>query len=147
MNMPHNDTFYWIALFAVLAALINGLGIFIIYRYRNWAIKSKPYFICFAAGVLIATPLMLALPQAIGKNFYAGFTALLGFLFMFFSNGLIKKITKTDVPAFGIVAAEGIAIHSFIDGIIYTVTFSISPGGSDPVTLYRILKNVRVIYR
>jgi len=30
MNMPHNETFYWIALFAVLAALINGLGIFII---------------------------------------------------------------------------------------------------------------------
>ncbi|QRX63164.1 ZIP family metal transporter [Dysgonomonadaceae bacterium zrk40] len=124
--MSDNNTFLWIALFAILAAIINGLGIFILYRYRNWAIQSKPYFICFAAGVLIATPLMLALPQAIEKNFFAGFTALLGFLFMFFSNGLIKKITKTEVLAFGIVAAEGIAIHSFIDGIIYTVTFSIS---------------------
>jgi phosphatidylserine synthase len=86
--MSDNNTFFWIALFAILAAIINWLGIFILYRYRNWAIQSKPYFICFAAGVLISTPLMLALPQAIEKNFYAGFTALLGFLFMFFSNGL-----------------------------------------------------------
>ncbi|HHT30069.1 hypothetical protein [Petrimonas mucosa] len=63
------------------------------------------------------TPLLLALPQAIEKNFYAGFTALLGFLFMFFSNGLIKKITKTEVLAFGIVAAEGIAIYGVSDRI------------------------------
>jgi hypothetical protein len=60
---------------------------------------------------------MLALPQAIEKNFYAGFIALLGFLFMFFSNGLIKKITKTEVLAFGIVAAEGIAIYGVSDRI------------------------------
>ena len=92
--MSDNNTFHWIALFAILAAVINGLGIFILYRYRNWAIQSKPYFICFAAGVLIATPLMLALPQAIEKNFYAGLTVLLGFLFMFFAIGLIQMITK-----------------------------------------------------
>lgn len=126
MNKFDNDTFYWIALFAVLSAIVNGLGIIILYRYRQWALKAKPYFICFAAGVLISTPLMLTLPQAVQKNFYAGFMALIGFLFMFFSNRLIKKTTKTDVLAFGIVAAEGIAIHSFIDGLIYTVTFSIS---------------------
>lgn len=121
-----STTFLWIALFAVIAAVVNGAGIFIIFRYRNWAEKAKTYFMCFAAGVLISTPLMLALPQAIQKNFYAGFLALLGFLFMFFSNEFIKHLTKKETLAFGIVAAEGIGIHSFIDGIIYTVTFSIS---------------------
>jgi ZIP family zinc transporter len=122
----HSNTFFWIALFAISAAVVNGTGIFIIFRYRAWAEKAKTYFMCFAAGVLISTPLMLALPQAIQKNFYSGFMALLGFLFMFFSNEFIKYLTKKDALAFGIVAAEGIAIHSFIDGIIYTVTFSIS---------------------
>lgn len=126
MHKFNNDTFFWIALFAILAELINGLGIFTLYKNQAWALKTKPYFICFAAGVLISTPLMMALPQAILKNFYAGFMALLGFLFMFFSNALIKKRTQTEVLAFGIVAAEGIGIHSFIDGVIYTVTFSIS---------------------
>jgi zinc and cadmium transporter len=120
------DNFIWIAVFAILAAIINGLGIFILFRFKSWAEKAKTYFMCFAAGVLISTPLMLALPQAIQKNFYAGIMALLGFLFMFFSNELIKRLTKKEVLAFGIVAAEGIGIHSFIDGIIYTVTFSVS---------------------
>ncbi|MBN2611889.1 MAG: ZIP family metal transporter [Bacteroidales bacterium] len=121
-----SDTFIWIAVFAIIAAIVNGIGILIIFKYKKWAEKAKTYFMCFAAGVLISTPLMLALPQAIQKNFYAGFMALLGFLFMFFSNELIKHLTKKEVLAFGIVAAEGIGIHSFIDGIIYTVTFSIS---------------------
>ncbi|MFN2396696.1 MAG: ZIP family metal transporter, partial [Bacteroidales bacterium] len=121
-----SDTFIWIAVFAILAAIVNGLGILILFKYKKWAEKAKVYFMCFAAGVLISTPLLLALPQAIQKNFYAGVMALLGFLFMFFSNEFIKRKTKTEVLAFGIVAAEGIGIHSFIDGIIYTLTFSIS---------------------
>ncbi|MBN2546378.1 MAG: ZIP family metal transporter [Spirochaetes bacterium] len=121
-----SKTFIWIASFAIIAALINSIGILIIFKFRQWAEKAKIYFMCFAAGVLISTPLMIALPQAIKKNFYAGFMALFGFLFMFFSNEFIKKITKREVLAFGIVAAEGIAIHSFIDGIIYSVTFNIS---------------------
>jgi len=121
-----SNTFIWITVFAILAAIINGFGILILHKFRGWAEKAKTYFMCFAAGVLISTPLMLALPQAIQKNFYAGFVALLGFLFMFFSNEYIKHLTQKKVLAFGIVAAEGIGIHSFIDGIIYTVTFSIS---------------------
>jgi len=121
-----SDTFIWITVFAILAAIINGIGILILHKFRLWAQKAKTYFMCFAAGVLISTPLMLALPQAIQKNFYAGSMALLGFLFMFFSNEYIKHLTQKKVLAFGIVAAEGIGIHSFIDGIIYTVTFSIS---------------------
>ena len=81
---------------------------------------------CFAAGVLIAAPLIAALPEALRKNSYAGFAALAGFLFMIFSNEFIKRWTKQESLAFGITAAEGIGIHSFVDGIIYTVTFSTS---------------------
>jgi len=81
---------------------------------------------CFAAGVLISTPLTLVLPQAVMRNFYAGFAALFGFLFMFFSNEVIKKRTNQKTLAFGITAVEGIGIHSFVDGVIYSVTFSAS---------------------
>jgi zinc and cadmium transporter len=121
-----SNTFLWIAVFAILSALVNGVGIFLLHFHRKWAERVKSLFMCFASGVLISTPLMLALPQAVQKNGNAGFAALLGFLFMFFSNDLIKKRTRTEALAFGIVAAEGIGIHSFIDGVIYTVTFSIS---------------------
>ena len=121
-----SDTFIYIASFALISALINGLGILAISKNRKWAEKAKTYFICFAAGMLVSTPLLMTLPIAIGKNFYSGFTALFGFLFMFFSNELIKRYTHKKTLAFGITAVEGIGIHSFIDGIIYTVTFQIS---------------------
>jgi zinc transporter ZupT len=124
--MKELSTFSWIAIFAIGAALVNSVGILAIFKYKNWAEKAKTYFMCFAAGVLISVPLMYAFPEAVGKNFYAGFAALVGFLFMFFSNQVIKHETRQKELAFGITAIEGIGIHSFVDGIIYTVTFSAS---------------------
>lgn len=118
------STFGWIAIFAIGATIVNGLGIYAIYKKKRWAERAKTYFMCFAAGVLISVPLMLTFPQAVQKNFYAGFAALFGFLFMFFSNEVIKFRTKKKTIAFGATAAEGIGIHSFVDGIVYTVTFS-----------------------
>jgi zinc and cadmium transporter len=120
------STFTWVAIFAVSAAVINAFGILTIYKYKEWAERAKTYFMCFAAGVLIAVPLMLAFPEAVEKNFYAGFAALVGFLFMFFSNKIIQVRTKQKSLAFGITAVEGIAIHSFVDGVIYAVSFSTS---------------------
>jgi zinc and cadmium transporter len=124
MNSQH--TFLWIAFFAVGAAIVNSIGILVIYKNRKWAEKATTYFMCFAAGVLITTPLILAFPQAAAKNPYSGYATLIGFLFMFFSNKLIKYKTKQKELAFGITAAEGIGIHSFIDGVIYSVTFTVS---------------------
>jgi zinc transporter ZupT len=121
-----SGAFYWIAAFAVVAAVVNGAGIVAIFRYREQAERSLPYFMCFAAGVLISTPLVLALPNAVGKNPDAGFFALGGFLFMFFSNKVLKYYTKEETLAFGVTAAEGIGIHSLVDGVVYTVTFSVS---------------------
>jgi zinc transporter ZupT len=105
---------------------VNGIGILAIYKHKDWAQRHIEYFMCFAAGVLIASPLILAFPEAIEKNDNAGLAALLGFAFMFFSNRLIKHKTKQDELAFGITAIEGIGIHSLIDGIIYVVTFTAS---------------------
>ena len=52
-----SNTFMWVAGFALSAALVNSLGILAIIRYREWAEKSKSYFMCFAAGILVSTPL------------------------------------------------------------------------------------------
>jgi zinc and cadmium transporter len=121
-----SSTFLWIAAFALASALVNGLGILSIIKYKEWAEKALPYFMCFAAGILISTPLILALPNALRSNPYAGFMALGGFLVLFLSNKLIKYYTKKRDLAFGLVAAEGIGIHSFIDGVVYSVTFNVS---------------------
>jgi zinc and cadmium transporter len=126
VTMEGLSTFAWIAIFAISAAMFNSLGIFAIFKNKEWAERAKVYFMCFAAGVLISVPLMFALPNAIEKNSNAGFAALIGFLFMFYSNKLIQYKTHQKTLAFGITAAEGIAIHSFVDGTIYAVTFSAS---------------------
>ncbi len=118
--------FYWIGAFAIVAAVVNSAGIVAIFRHREWAERSLPYLMCFAAGILITTPLIHALPHAIANNAAAGFTALFGFLFMYLSNEAIKRRTGEETLAFGVTAAEGIGIHSLVDGVVYTVTFNIS---------------------
>ncbi|NLB42583.1 MAG: ZIP family metal transporter, partial [Clostridiales bacterium] len=120
------STFAWISIFAIGAMLVNSFGIWAIYKNREWAEKTKEYCMCFAAGVLISSPLIIAFPQALQKNAYAGFASLVGFIFMYFSNKIIKYKTKQRELAFGITAIEGILIHSLMDGVIYTVTFSIN---------------------
>lgn len=124
--MTGQSVFIWVAVFALSAMIVNSIGIWVIYKNKEWAEKNKEYFMCFAAGVLISSPLIMAFPQAIEKNKNAGLAALLGFVFMFFSNKFIKYKTKQDTLAFGITAIEGIGIHSLIDGLIYTVAFSVS---------------------
>ena len=120
------STFSWITIFALSAMLVNTAGIWFVYRHRQWAEQSKEYFMCFAAGVLIASPLIMAFPKAVSQNANAGLAALAGFIFMFFSNKWIKHKTRQTELAVGLTALEGIGIHSFLDGIIYTVTFSAS---------------------
>ena len=120
------EEFYWIAAFAIVAALVNSAGIIAMFQRREWAERSLPYLMCFAAGILITTPLIHALPNAVANNPDAGFTALVGFLFMYLSNEVIKRHTGEETLAFGVTAAEGIGIHSLVDGVVYTVTFNIS---------------------
>jgi zinc transporter ZupT len=124
--MAQWNTFSWIMVFALGAMTVNSFGIWIVYKNKALADKSKEYVICFAAGVLIASPLIMALPEALNKNPNAGIAALGGFLFMYFVNKTIKFTTNQKELAFGITALVGIGIHSFIDGIVYTVTFSVS---------------------
>lgn len=121
-----NVTFLWIAGFALLSTIVNGVGILTVFKYREKAERAKTYFMCFAAGMLVSGSLILTLPNAARSNTYAGVAALIGFLFMFSSNEVIKNRTKEKELAFGVTAAEGIGIHSFVDGLVYTVTFNVS---------------------
>ena len=120
------EVFGWVAGIALLAAFVNGLGILAIFNYKEWAESNEYYFMCFAAGVLISVSLLHVLPKALEMNGRAGISALVGFMFLFFSNRLIDEYTEGRGTAFGAVAALGIGIHSFIDGVVYAVTFQAS---------------------
>ena len=61
------SAFYWILIFALGAMLVNSVGIWVIYKYKDWAERAKVYFMCFAAGVLISSPLIMAFPEALQR--------------------------------------------------------------------------------
>lgn len=121
-----NQTFKWIAAFAVASTLVNGIGIYMIYKSKKWVEKFKNFFLCFAAGVLISTPLLISLPHAMENNEKAGIFALAGFLFMLIINRFISEHSEEKNFSFGITGAVAIGFHSFVDGVIYTITFSAS---------------------
>lgn len=120
-------TFIYVLIFSISAMIVNTIGIFVMRKNEVWTLKNKEYFMCFAAGVLITSPLIMAFPNAVIKNEYAGIAALVGFMMMFSVNRIFKsKNTNMDF-AFGMTALIGIAIHSFVDGVIYSVSFHVSP--------------------
>ncbi|MCK4319002.1 ZIP family metal transporter [Candidatus Micrarchaeota archaeon] len=119
------QVFLILSIVAVLACVVNGFGILAIIKARDWAKKAMNYFMLFAAGILISMPLMYAIPMAIQKNPLAAIAVFLGFLFLYLSNELIGYHTSKNLK-FGIIAVIGIGVHSFIDGIIYSITFSSS---------------------
>ena len=101
------NTLKWVSLFALGAMVVNGIGIYVMYKNREWAKHNKEHFMCFAAGMLITSALVIAFPEALEHSEFAGLAALAGFMFMY-------------------AALAGIGIHSLMDGIIYSVTFSAS---------------------
>ena len=62
------STFAWVSIFALGAMVVNSVGIWFVYKNIEWAQKYKEFFMCFAAGVLISSPLLIAFPQAVAKT-------------------------------------------------------------------------------
>jgi zinc transporter ZupT len=79
---------------------------------------------------LISVSFLHLVPKALGLSQHAPFYLLAGYLFMHLFNRFITAFVcdrpATKDYALGLVPMVGIGIHSFIDGIIYSVTFSVS---------------------
>jgi zinc transporter ZupT len=127
--MPIN-TFWFVMLAAGLAGLVTTIGIYVINKYVRWGKNKVIYFISFAAGVLIAVSFLHIVPESFEMNKLAPIFLLVGFLFFHLLSKLLNRFT-CDKPAcrkykFGLIPLLGIGFHSFVDGIIYSVTFKVS---------------------
>lgn len=125
------NTAFWSALVASsLAALVTTLGIFTIRRYESWARRNSTYFVCFAAGVLISVSFLHIIPRSFELAPRAPTFVLLGFLSLLLFNRLVTAyVCDKDTASgtlLGIVPTIGIGFHSFIDGIVYSITFTVS---------------------
>jgi zinc transporter ZupT len=125
------DTF-WIALAtSTVAALITALGIGTIRLFTEWGRRNTTYFMCFAAGVLIAASFLHIVPKSISMNAQAPVWLLLGFFGLHLFNRFVTAYVCERDPdrkdyAIGIVPMVGIGFHSLIDGFIYSIAFTVS---------------------
>jgi len=119
----------WIPFAAsLLAAAVTTVGLYVIRHCEAWGRRNSTYFACFAAGVLIAVSFLHLIPEALGMNAEAAAYLLGGYLFMHLFNRFITAHVCDRNPeyAIGLVPLLGIGFHSFLDGIVYSVTFTVS---------------------
>ena len=122
---------FWTALGAsFLAAIVKTTGIYVIRRFEHWGRKNTIYFTCFAAGVLISVSFLHIIPKAFSMNpnapiyLFAGYISL--HLFNRFINAFVCDKGSDEQYGIGLVPMLGIGFHSFIDGLIYSITFTVS---------------------
>jgi len=125
-----NNTFIAVILASSLACVVTTIGIYVISKYEKWGKEHSAYFMSFAAGVLISVSFMHIIPKSFQMNSGAPVFLLVGFLAIYLSNRLLNsyvchKYECADY-AVGIIPMLGIGFHSFLDGIIYSVTFNVS---------------------
>lgn len=122
---------FWLPVSAsLLAAAVTTAGIFVIRRFELWGRRNTTYFACFAAGVLISVSFLHIIPTAFAMSAQAPVYLLAGYLLMHFFNRFLTAYVcdkpETAQYAIGLVPLFGIGFHSFIDGVIYSVTFTVS---------------------
>lgn len=120
------NTFWPPAIASFLACLVTTIGIYVISKYRKWGEKHITYFMCFAAGVLISVSFIHIIPKSFEISELAPTFLLVGFLLLRVFSELMKGASSTEKKAMGIIPTVGIALHSFVDGIIYSVAFTVS---------------------
>ncbi len=124
------NTFSAVVLASFLACLVTTIGIFVINRYEKWGKKNIVYFICFAAGVLISVSFLHIIPKSIGMHEQAPVYILIGFMGMQLINRFLTMYVchsyDCKTLTIGVIPMIGIGLHSFIDGVIYSVTFNVS---------------------
>jgi zinc and cadmium transporter len=124
------NTFASVLLASLLACVVTTIGIFVISRYEQWGREHSTYFISFAAGVLISVSFIHIIPKSFEMNRTAPIFLLVGFLAIYLTNRFLNLYICQEYEragyAMGLVPMLGIGFHSFIDGVIYSVTFSVS---------------------
>jgi zinc transporter ZupT len=126
------ENIFWTALAtSTLAACVTTLGIYTIRRFSGWGQRNTTYFMCFAAGVLISASFLHIIPKSFAMSAQAPTWLLLGFFGLHVFNRFLTSFVCEKDPdkkdyAIGIVPMFGIGFHSFIDGVIYAISFTVS---------------------
>jgi len=123
---------FWTALAtSSLAALVTTIGIYTIRKFAGWGQRNTTYFMCFAAGVLISASFLHIIPKSFSMNHNGSVYLLIGYfglhLFDRFLTAFVCQIKpEKEQYGIGLVPMIGIGFHSFIDGFVYSISFTVS---------------------
>lgn len=115
--------------FGLVAASITTAGLLAALWRTEWTRARVGLFAAFAAGVLVTVSLLHLTPEALAMSSHGPALLLVGFVSGFLLNrGVLALAEGRSRPelAAGLTPALGIAAHSFTDGVVYAVTFSVN---------------------
>ncbi|MEL7108824.1 MAG: ZIP family metal transporter [Pseudomonadota bacterium] len=116
--------------FGLIAAFVTTLGLLAVALRSDWSLRYANLFGLAAAGMLTALALLHIVPEAFALSVSAPVWLTVGFFSGLLLNHLIKTLfperAASKLPSEAITPILAIACHSFIDGIVYSVTFAAS---------------------
>ena len=110
-----------------LAAFIAALGLITVAIRSDWSQKYGPVFALIASGLLLTMVITHLAPEALAAGPLASYLMLGGFFLGLFVHDILRTLLPVADPrtlAAGLTPLIAIAIHSFLDGMIYTISFS-----------------------
>jgi len=116
--------------FGLIAAFVTSIGLIVVAKRGNWSERHASLFALAAGGMLLTLTLTHIAPEAIERAPAAWqliFGGYLAGLVLNYSVGAVFGDEETGMSRVGAATPViAIAIHSFLDGIIYSVTFAAS---------------------
>jgi len=114
---------------SLFGALVTTAGVFVVRARADWAQARKAYFIAFAAGVLVSVALLRLVSEAMALTSAAPAGILGGFVFLHLLNRFVVA-SLCDRPetagySLGLIPLLGVGLHSLLDGVIYSVSFTV----------------------
>ncbi len=110
-----------------LAAFVATLGLLVVAMRSDWSQKYAHIFAVMASGILLTMVVVNLAPEAIKGHPQAPWFMLAGFflgLLVHDTLRLVLPVSDAKTLAAGLTPLIAIGVHSFLDGMIYTVTFS-----------------------
>lgn len=116
-----------VAVAGLAACAVTSAGIYTISRFEDAARRYSAYFVSFAAGVLITVSVLHLVPKSLELTETAPVFILAGLFGLFLIDRVLAHTgAEKGAPEKGAGAAAviGIGLHSLLDGIVFSITFS-----------------------
>ena len=117
--------------FGLAAAAVAGLALALVMRAAGFTRAQAPVFAAFAGGLVVTIAVVHLIPEAVAMAPSAPWLILAGFGAGFIVHNVLGAgahapgAPRSGFAAFAPVVA--IALHSALDGAVYSVTFAVDP--------------------